>query len=92
MIKISQQTLDTVERISNTKRDARQAAGILKHNIKSSMKKVRILEQLWFMKALIANNLATKRIVDSSSRLELSPSQTKKITKNDDGKHKEQTA
>ena len=68
---LNKRTQDTVHRISLTKENAHQAKGILKHSLMSSMKKVRLLEQLWFIKSCISEDLITSRIVNSSSRLSL---------------------
>ena len=54
---ISSNMLNAVYRISEKKRDAHQAACILKHHLISSMKKIRILEQLWFIKNCISNQI-----------------------------------
>ena len=72
---LSSNSQNTIRDISNHTSNADQAKGVLRRYILTSLIKLRVREQLWFMKTCITEDLATPRIWKMVERLKLHENQ-----------------
>ena len=80
-ISLNSHTQNAVYQLANGDEEASQARGILKRSIMISIKKVRLLEQIWFIKMCIRKELVTTRISKTVERLNLRERQREKLQK-----------
>ena len=78
-LNLSFNTRNIIRTIYSTLENAHQAKHILTHGIKTSMKRVRTIEKLTFIKTCIKEELVTKRVNFMVSRLCLTKGQEKKV-------------
>ena len=74
---LSRKSQNAINQISSHVSNADQAKRDLRQYILSSMVKLRVREQIWFMKTCIEEDLTTPRICRMTQRLGLRPSQEK---------------